>query len=123
MGIRAYARTKRIQVVVAEKLAQRYMTDGITVHSMHPGWADTSGITDSMPRFAKVISPILRSPSDGADTIVWLTAADAATERSGEFWCDRRMRPTYYLSWQADDPAARRNVWSHACRAVKIEPT
>lgn len=120
-GIRAYARTKRIQVTMAEKLAQRYVPDGITVHSMHPGWADTPGITDSMPRFAKVLAPILRSPADGADTIVWLTASDAPTRRRGEFWCDRRIRPTYYLSWRADDPAARRTVWAYVCRAAGIE--
>ncbi len=75
-GIRAYARTKRIQVTMTELMAQRYAADGITVHSMHPGWADTPGISDSMPTFSKVLRPILRSGELGADTIVWLTAAD-----------------------------------------------
>ncbi len=76
-GATAYARTKRMQVIVAEQLAARLEADGICVHSMHPGWADTPGVTDSLPSFAKVMRPLLRSPAEGADTIVWLTASPA----------------------------------------------
>ncbi len=122
-GIRAYARTKRIQVTMAELLAKRYAGDGITVHSMHPGWADTPGVTDSMPRFAKVVGPVLRTADSGADTIVWLTAADAAARTSGEFWCDRSPRSTYYLPGQGDDADARRAVWAYVCAAADIEHT
>ncbi len=122
-GIRAYARTKRIQVTLAELLAARYAGDGITVHSMHPGWADTPGVTDAMPRFATVVGPILRTAASGADTIVWLTGADAATESSGRFWCDRAPRPTYYLPGRADDPEVRRAVWTYVCAATGVEQT
>nr|MCW2728846.1 dehydrogenase [Aeromicrobium sp.] len=122
-GVRAYARTKRIQVTLAEQLAERYAADAITVHSMHPGWADTPGITESMPRFAKVAAPILRSAEQGADTIVWLTASPEATRTSGEFWSDRRARPTYYLPGKADDPRVRRRVWEHVCRAADVDDT
>lgn len=116
-GIRAYARTKRLQVTMAELLAQRYAADGIAVHSMHPGWAETPGITDAMPRFAKVVRPILRTADQGADTIVWLTAAEAPT---GRLWSDRAPRPTYYLPGRSDDPAVRRDVWSYVCEAAGI---
>ncbi|AXT85245.1 dehydrogenase [Aeromicrobium sp. A1-2] len=121
--VRAYARTKRIQVTLAEQLAHRLRSQGIAVHSMHPGWADTPGVTDSLPRFAKIAAPILRTPAQGADTIVWLTAAEEAARSTGEFWCDRRPRPTYYLSWQSDDPSARRRVWTYAARATGIAQT
>jgi dehydrogenase/reductase SDR family protein 12 len=120
-GIRAYARTKRMQVSMTELLAGRYANDGITVHSMHPGWADTPGITESMPRFAKVIAPVLRSAEQGADTIVWLTASPEATATTGEFWSDRRRRPTYYLPGKTDDPAARRRVWGYVSDAAGID--
>ncbi|MBC7633120.1 SDR family NAD(P)-dependent oxidoreductase [Aeromicrobium sp.] len=121
-GIRAYARTKRLQVTMAELLAERYASDGIAAHSMHPGWADTPGITDSMPSFSKVVGPILRTAEDGADTIAWLTAADRAALGTGRFWCDRRPRDASYLPWQHDDPAARRSVWEQCCAAVGIDP-
>ncbi|MET0767068.1 MAG: SDR family NAD(P)-dependent oxidoreductase [Aeromicrobium sp.] len=122
-GIRAYARTKRLQVTMAELLAGRYAGDGITVHSMHPGWADTPGITESMPRFAKVLAPVLRTAEQGADTIVWLTASPEATATTGQFWSDRRPRPTYYLPGRSDDAAARRKAWAYVCDAAGVEHT
>lgn len=42
-GATAYARTKRAQVVLSEEWAKRLRSDGIAVHAMHPGWADTPG--------------------------------------------------------------------------------
>ncbi|MRJ76920.1 SDR family NAD(P)-dependent oxidoreductase [Aeromicrobium sp. SMF47] len=120
-AVRAYARTKRIQVTMAELMARRYAADGITVHSMHPGWAATPGVTDSLPRFAKVARPILRSPEQGADTIVWLTASPEATASSGLFWSDRRPRPTYFMPRHADDPSVRRAVWAYVCGAAGID--
>ena len=71
---------------------------------------------DSIPGFEKVAGPILRSPELGADTIVWLIASPEAGRSTGLFWCDRRARPTHYLPWQQDDPAARQALWD-ACLA------
>lgn len=119
--VRAYARTKRIQVTMTELMAARYARDGITVHSMHPGWADTPGVTDSLPRFSKIAGPILRSPEQGADTIVWLTASPEATSATGKFWSDRRPRSTYFLPGKHDDALARRKVWDYACQAAGLD--
>lgn len=116
-GTRAYARTKRLQVVVAEVEARRLADDGITVHSMHPGWADTPGVTDSLPRFAAVVRPILRTAEQGADTAVWLISAPEATVTTGDFWQDRRPRPTEFLPWQHTPPELVDEVWRH-CRSA-----
>jgi len=111
-GVRAYARTKRMQVVLAEQLAAAFKADkDPVVHSMHPGWASTPGITDSLPGFNKIVKPILRNAKSGADTIVWLAGSAEAGLSTGKFWQDRRVRPTHYLPWQRDDPAIRRQLW------------
>ena len=111
-GIRAYARTKRMQVTIAEMLGAAFADeDDPVVHSMHPGWADTPGVTDSIPGFARLVKPILRTAAQGADTIVWLAAAPEPATVTGRFWSDRRVRPTYYLRWQHDQPSARRRLW------------
>ena len=39
-GVRVYARTKRMQVVLAEAWATRLAGTDIRVESMHPGWVD-----------------------------------------------------------------------------------
>src|SRR4051812_25986470 len=72
-GTTAYARTKRMQVVLAEEWAKRTPRPGV-VHAMHPGWVDTPGLAADLKTFHQLTRPILRPPAEGADTIVWLAA-------------------------------------------------
>ena len=96
-GVAAYAQTKRQQVVLAEELAGRAPREEWVVHSTHPGWADTPGVQSSIPGFHKLTRKILRTPAEGADTTVWLAAAQQPLESTGEFWFDRQPRSPYML--------------------------
>ncbi|WP_375491040.1 SDR family NAD(P)-dependent oxidoreductase [uncultured Jatrophihabitans sp.] len=109
----AYARTKRMQVVLAQLWAVQLAEQHVAVHAMHPGWADTPGVTDSLPRFARLTGPILRTAAQGADTAVWLLAADAAARTTGLFWHDRRPRPTDYLPFTRHDADAAARLWDY----------
>ncbi len=114
-GAKAYSRVKRMQVVLAELWAEELGPDGVVVHSMHPGWADTPGVSTSLPRFHQLTKPLLRTPEQGADTIVWLTAAAEPGRENGKFWHDRRVRSTHYLPWQKESEVDRRALWTF-CR-------
>jgi len=81
------------------------------VNAMHPGWADTPGVVHSLPTFYKVSKPFLRQPAEGADTIVWLAASDAAIGRTGLFWHDRRPRATHKTKRTVERPEARTALW------------
>ena len=70
---------------------------GVAVNAMHPGWAATPGVDASLPGFAKLMSPLLRTPQQGADTIVWLAASPAAANLSGGFFLDRAPHLTHVL--------------------------
>ncbi|WP_068798828.1 SDR family NAD(P)-dependent oxidoreductase [Pseudonocardia sp. HH130630-07] len=106
-GTAAYARTKRMQVVLTGSLAEELAPRNITVHAMHPGWARTPGVTGSLPLFDRVVGPVLRTPAQGADTAVWLAAAPAAAIGTGRFWHDRAVRPAHYLSRTKETAAQR----------------
>jgi NAD(P)-dependent dehydrogenase (short-subunit alcohol dehydrogenase family) len=116
-GPAAYARTKRAEVVLTEMLAERLAGTGVVVHAMHPGWADTPGVQSSLPRFHALTRPLLRTPAQGADTIVWLGAAAAPAQSSGGFWHDRRERPTHRVPWTRESPADRDALWA-ACEQL-----
>lgn len=90
----AYARSKRMQVEMLPLLADRWSFDDITVAAMHPGWADTPGVQESLPRFHRATRPLLRNDVQGADTSVWL-AATQPPPATGLFWHDRVPRPTH----------------------------
>jgi NAD(P)-dependent dehydrogenase (short-subunit alcohol dehydrogenase family) len=110
-GAAAYARTKRGQVILTEMWAEQLKDKGVTVSSMHPGWADTPGVVDSLPTFHKLTKPFLRSPAEGADTIVWLAASDEAAGQTGLFWMDREPRPTHKSSRTKERPEKRQELW------------
>jgi NAD(P)-dependent dehydrogenase (short-subunit alcohol dehydrogenase family) len=110
-GATAYARTKRMQVALAQEWSER--AAAMLVHSAHPGWVATPGIAKSLPRFASLTRAILRTPAQGADTLVWLAATDVG---SGRFWHDRRPRPFHYLPFTRETAADRRALWDACCR-------
>lgn len=106
-GTTAYARAKRAQVEMTPRWAKRLAGDGISVHAMHPGWADTPGVEAGLPTFHRLTGPFLRTPEEGADTIVWLAGAPRHLVGTGKFWHDRRVRSTHKVLWtRVDDPEA-----------------
>ena len=115
-GVAAYAQTKRAQVVLSQEWARRTAGSGVTFHAAHPGWADTPGLQSSLPRFRRLMGPLLRSPEQGADTIVWLAVSPRALESNGRFWHDRRPRSTVRLPWTTIRADAADRLW-HWCAA------
>jgi len=111
-GVTAYAMTKRAQVVLAEQWAEVLRDSGTVVHAMHPGWAATPGVQRSLPRFWSLMEGRLRSPEQGADTVIWLAVADAPTRTTGGFWFDRRPAPTHRLPWTREDDQQRERLWA-----------
>ena len=106
----AYARSKRAQVELLPVLAARWSAAGVGVHATHPGWADTPGVVESLPRFHKLTGPLLRDAESGADTTVWL-AATAPQPRSGQLWHYRRSRSTHLLRRTRTGEVERGAMW------------
>jgi hypothetical protein len=77
----------------------------IVFNAMHPGWAETPGVTASIPDFAESHKGSLRTPEQGADTIVWLAASAAGGQRTGGFWFDRAPAETDF-SWSGTRSSA-----------------
>jgi dehydrogenase/reductase SDR family member 12 len=110
-GVTAYARAKRAQVSLSREWARRLAGTGLAFHAMHPGWVNTPGIAAALPRFHRVTRPLLRTPEQGADTIIWLAASDPARLGSGRFWHDRRPRAEYRLPGTREAPQTARLLW------------
>lgn len=110
-GTTAYARSKRAQVELLPVLAARWAADRVEVNATHPGWADTPGVTSSLPTFHRVTGPLLRDAVAGADTTVWLSATED-DPGSGRLWHDRRVRPTSVLPSTRTTDLDRRRMWA-----------
>ncbi len=89
-GVRAYAQTKRSEIILARLMAKRYSEHHH--YAMHPGWVETEGVVTSLPRFYRWTKSILRTTEQGADTIVWLAAVPKLPSPNGSFWLDRVLQ-------------------------------
>jgi len=111
-GTTAYARAKRAQVVLSHEWARRWGADGVASYASHPGWVDTPGLASGLPSFTR-LGPLLRTPEQGADTVVWLAGGGPRRVGAGSgprlegFFHDRRQRREHLLPWTAtSDPVA-----------------
>lgn len=104
-GVRAYARVKRAQLVLNREWIHHVTSRDVVFHAMHPGWVDTPGLAASLPRFYAVARPALRTPAQGADTLVWLAGARESSRSTGDFWLDRHPRFEHKVPWtRSRDP-------------------
>jgi NAD(P)-dependent dehydrogenase (short-subunit alcohol dehydrogenase family) len=115
----AYARSKRAQVELLPRLAERWAGD-LAINATHPGWAETPGVADSLPRFHRITGPLLRTAEEGADTTVWLAAAQPEPE-AGHLWHDRRIRPTVIAPGTRSSPAAVESVYTWVLNQVGLD--
>ncbi|WP_300460740.1 SDR family NAD(P)-dependent oxidoreductase [Desulfobacula sp.] len=110
-GTKAYARAKRAIVILTELWAQQMSRAKVAVNAMHPGWVDTPGIETALPGFHSLVHSILRTPEQGADTIVWLAASKEAGKWSGKFWLDRRPHETIVFPKTTESEKERQALW------------
>jgi dehydrogenase/reductase SDR family protein 12 len=110
---RAYARAKRVGVAMTREWARRLATARIdvAVNAMHPGWADTRGLAEALPSFYRRMKRILRTPAEGADTVVWLATDASLPRRGGNLYLDRRPRPFDRIPSTRLTAADRRRLW------------
>ena len=112
-GVRQYALAKRAQVTLNELWAAHCDDPSVSFHALHPGWADTPGLESALPGFRTLTKPLLRTPEQGSDTLVWLATANLGAGDNGAFWHDRHVRPIHRLrsTSRSDTPQRRARLW------------
>lgn len=96
-GTLQYAHSKRAQMMLAEVWGGILPKDKVHVSSMHPGWSDTEGVQTQLADFREKRKESLRSPAQGADTILWLaTTPTLDPASSGSLYFDRAIASPHY---------------------------
>jgi dehydrogenase/reductase SDR family protein 12 len=92
--VATYANVKRAQVTLLPYFKEEFTDQIIT--AMHPGWAETPGVSSAIPEFDKKMKGKLRSPLQGADTILWLLGTKKNLS-SGSLYFDRRLVTKHFF--------------------------
>jgi retinol dehydrogenase-14 len=110
-GFPVYGMTKLANIMFTYELAERLKGTGVTANCLHPGPVSTNfGKNNGGPMalFFRVAKPFMRSPEQGADTLIWLAVSPDVEGVSGKYFSDRKEIEAKEIAY---DEGARRRLW------------
>jgi retinol dehydrogenase 14 len=110
-GFPVYGMTKLANIMFTYELAERLDGTGVAVNCLHPGSVGTNfgqNNRGAMALFFRTFKPFMRSPEQGADTLIWLASSPEVDGVSGKYFSDRKEIEAKKVAY---DPAARRRLW------------
>ncbi len=114
-GRRAYGQSKLANLLFTDELARRLEGAGVTANCLHPGvvhtglWNGSPGLSGRVADLLTALArPFVRTPEQGAETIVYLAGARDLEGVSGKYFVDCVETPS---SPQSIDAASARRLW------------
>jgi retinol dehydrogenase 14 len=110
-GFPIYGMTKLANIMFTYELAERLNGTGVAVNCLHPGSVGTNFGQNNkgiMALFFRTFKPFMRSPEQGADTLVWLASSPEVDGVSGKYFSDRKEIEAKKVAY---DRVARRRLW------------
>ena len=104
-----YSQSKLANVYFTYEMARRLEGTGVTANCLHPGVVSTALFRHLPPWLGtavKIARPLLLTPAQGADTVVYLAAAPEVAGVSGRFFERREVVESSPVS-QDEDAALR----------------
>ena len=106
-----YGMTKLANIMFTFELAGRLEGTGVTANCLHPGSVNTNFAENNRSPFTllfRAFKPFMRSPEEGADTVVYLAASPEVEGMSGKYLVDRKVTSA---SDEAYDESVRKRLW------------
>ena len=119
VGLGVYGTTKLENILFTRELGRRLEGTGVLATCFHPGFVATElgRETPVGPLGGSPMRPLMRSPEEGADTLVWLATAPADQLRQGGYYADRRPD---LVNPQAFSRLLARQLWERSERLVGL---
>src|ERR671914_1325213 len=115
-----YGMTKLANILFTYELAQRLKGTGVMANCVHPGGGNTNFGGNNMSigiLLFRAFKPFMRTPEQGADTIIYLAAAPEAGAMSGKYLADRKE----VSSAQPRDEALQKRLWEVSAELTNLE--
>jgi NAD(P)-dependent dehydrogenase (short-subunit alcohol dehydrogenase family) len=107
----AYGKSKLANIMFTYELAERLRGTGVVANCLHPGSVNTDFGKNNrgfMTLLFRVSKPFMRTPEQGADTIVYLAASPEVEGMTGKYLSDREVMTS---SEESYDENLRKKLW------------
>jgi len=117
---KAYGRAKLANIMFTYDLAEKYGSEGITTHAIHPGpintnfWKRGTGIKRF---FLEIMGAFMLSPDQGADTVVYLATVKKIPGKNGLYWKKREPLESRRVSYNKE---VRDQLWKKSEELVGL---
>jgi retinol dehydrogenase 14 len=110
-GMQVYGMTKLANIMFTFALAERLRGTGVAANCVHPGAVNTSFGTNNrgiMTLLFRAFKPFMRSPEQGADTVIYLASSPDVEGMTGKYLSDRKLITASDMAYDED---LRERLW------------
>jgi NAD(P)-dependent dehydrogenase (short-subunit alcohol dehydrogenase family) len=115
-----YGMTKLANILFTYELAERLQGTGVVANCVHPGGVNTNfgrNNRDLGTLLFRAFKPFMRSPEQGADTVIYLAASPEAAEMNGKYLTDREeVSPA-----EPRDEVTQKRLWEVSEELTNLE--
>ncbi len=122
-GMQVYGMTKLANIMFTYELAERLRGTGVTATTMHPGGVSTNfGKNNNgvMTLLFRAFKPFMRTPEQGADTVIYLASSPDVEGMTGKYLADRKIK---VAADQAHDENLRKRLWEKSEELTGLKVT
>src|SRR5918994_2436742 len=120
-AFKVYGMTKLANILFTYELAERLEGTGVVANSLHPGGVNTN-FGNNNRSFGTLIfrafKPFMRTPEQGADTVVYLAVSPEAGKMTGRYLTDRKVVSSFE---DPHDEVMQKRLWEVSEELTNLE--
>ena len=120
-AFKVYGMTKLANILFTYELAERLERTGVVANCLHPGGVNTN-FGNNNRSFGTLIfrafKPFMRTPEQGADTVVYLAVSPEAGKMTGRYLTDRKVVSTFQ---DPHDEVMQKRLWEVSEELTNLE--
>ena len=122
-AFKAFCQARQADILFVYELSRRLSETKTTVNCLHPGFVATNIINNDPDAslikriFYKTISPFLKNPEEGAETVLYLASSPEVMNVTGKYFINKKNVQSSPLTYNEE---LAKKLWSVSEKMIKV---